>query len=455
MNVGLLYNAARAVATSGEKPMYFAIDMTITSPGGKVEAKFVNHLSYECEYIGGFTPAIRVRLGCLVKEFREVVWAHRNNLAVVIKTYPVNPTTSQPAYIKPPRTMTFRGLLIDNADPSLSRGSAITSGVYTDGSDDMLVFYMQLVDKSGFDASFVSVGGTYPMAADNGKLITAMITQFAKKLKAFDFLTLHPIDEKREHDVTVIPHDIKLVKLPHYIQQHEGGLYNHGCAGFIFNRHWWIYPPYNLRRYSTAMAQKTEAVLDLYQVPTQQVPGTESTWFLTAQSLRILCNGPGTMQDISVGKQLNDGNGVRYLRASRFMNAAAVNRGDNTGEINREVIMAEMQTSKRADGITSAQFSANRITDNDANELSKLAAREGMIFLTSWQNSVAMEYIHPGHPVRVYQDKGGHVSVRDGIVIKVKEEWLPAGQGMMNKALTRACGLTIFLDRNDVKGGTL
>lgn len=454
MNVGLLYNAAKAIATAGDKPMYFAIDATISSPGGKVVAKFVNHMSYECDYIGGFTPAIRIRVGCLVDEFRKVIWSHRDNLAVVLKIYPVNPTNSQPASSRPPRVTTYRGLLVDNADPSLSRGSAVTSGAYTDGSDDMLVFYMQIVDKMGFNMSFNSVGGTYPQNDTNDKLMLALATKLAKETKQKYLFTMFPANTTDIHESTTIPHDIMAVKLPHYLQQHEGGIYNHGCAGFMFNNHWWIYPPYNLKRYSTAMAQNTEAVMDLYQVPTQQVPGTDSTWVLTAQSLRILCNGPGTMQDISVGKQLSDGNGSRYIRASRMINAATQNRGDNTGEVNREVYMAEVQTSKRTDGITAARFSGSRITDNDANELSKLAAREGMIFSTVWQNSMGMEYVHPGHPVRVYQDKGGHVSVRDGVVIKAKEEWLPAGQGMMNKALTRACGLTIFIDRKDVKGGS-
>lgn len=452
MNPNLLYSTARKIATQPGKSMYYVMDAIITGGATQVQAKFVNLFEYDCDFIKAFTPAISCKMGMIVKDFRQAIWPNRDNLSVTIKTYPVNPQTGQAVPGIPPWVYEFRGFLLDNQDPSLTRGSALTSGTFTDGSDDMLVFHMQLVDKGAYKAAQSDVGGTYPQDDDNGALLKALATHLAKATKAVSFLCMFPVDAKDKHKTTTIPHDVRAVKLPHYIQEHEGGLYNHGCAAFMFNKYWWIYPPYNVRRYQLAMADQSESVMELYQVPTDQIPTSECTWQRTASQLRVICTGPAAVQDISVGKQASDGNGVRYIRASRFWNAPVTNRGDNTGEINREVYMAEIQSSKRADGDAVARFSDARVTDNDAFELSKLSEREGQLYVTMWQNSSAMEYVHPGQPVRVYHDKGGVVSIRDGIVIQIKESWTPVGQGMINRTLIRACRMIIFLAKNDVNG---
>lgn len=453
MNPNLLYSAARKIAGLPGGVMYWAVDATITSPGGSVKAKFTNHLDYECNYIDRFTADITVRVGCIVKEFREVCWKHRDNLSVTLSTYPVDPTTGVALPVRKPLLTRYRAFLTDATDPSLTRGSAITSGTYVDGSDDMLVFHMQLVDEGAYKLSRSSAGGIYPLDDHNGMLLQTVIGKVAKATKAVKFLVMYPADETRKHKETTIPHDVKAVRLAHYVQQNEGGVYYHGLGNFIFKGFWYIYPPYNVKRYQKALDTDGEGVLEIYQVPTQQVPGSESTWQLVrTQIFRIICNGAAETQDISIGQQATNGNGVRYIRASRFLNAGVKERGDNTGEINRQTYMAEIRSSERVEGETNAGFSEVRETDNDAHEMSKLAMREGQIFVTVWQNSAAMEYIHPGMPVRVYQDKGGYVSVRDGTVMKIKETWTPATQGMLNRALVRACGLTIFLDRKDIKG---
>lgn len=453
MNPNLLYTTAREVVESSPSIMYYVMEMTFTSKAGQVAVKFVNAFDYHGDFIKGFTPAIRAKVGMVVKEFREYVYPYRNNLTVTCKHYPVNPNTGAAVPTWPAKVVEYRAFLVDNQDPSTTRGSALTSGTFVDGSDDMLVFHVQLVDKGAYLLAQSDVGGTYPQDDDNGKLLIAIISKIAKSVKgAVKFLDIRPWDVTTKHETTVIPHDVRAVKLAKYIQEHEGGVYNHGLGSFIFDSMWRIYPPYNLKRFTKALSDRSESTLELYQVPTDQIPTSERTWQRTSSQLRVVCTGPAQVQDISVGKQVSEGNGVRYIRASRFLNAPTTNRGNNTGEVNRSVYMAEIRSSEREDGDTIARFSTARVTDNDAHELSKLAEREGQVYVTMWQNSMAMEYILAGQPVRVYQDKGGRVSVRDGVVLEAKETWLPVSQGMINKAMTRACRLTIFLDKNDVNG---
>jgi hypothetical protein len=112
----------------------------------------------------------------------------------------------------------------------------------------------------------------------------------------------------------------------------------------------WVYPPYDIQRYSKRLADKTERVLEIYQVPTTMVPTSESTWEIEGNVVRIVCTGSAKVQDISVGPR-SPRVTARYIRADRFINAPTVNRGDNTSQINRETYMAEFQTSVRQDGL--------------------------------------------------------------------------------------------------------
>lgn len=452
MNPNLLYSTARKIAESGDATMYYVMDATFTTPGGTVDVKFVNGFDFECDFVKQFTPAIRAKVGMIVKDFKNLVWPNRNNLRVTTKTYPVNPNTGQAVPGVPATTIVYRAFLLDNQDPTTTRGSALTSGTFVDGSDDLLVFHVQLVDMGAYKLSMMDAGGIFPQDDNNGQLLTALISRMVKGKGAIKFLSIWPWDATAVHTETVVPHDVRLIKLPHYIHEHEGGVYNHGLGAFVFKDMWSIYPPFNLLRYKRSLTERTQSVMELYQVPTDQIPTSEKTWQRTTSQLRIICTGPAQVQDISVGAQVSDGNGVRYIRATRFLNAATTDRGNNTGQVNRAVYMAEVRSSKRQDGDTIARFSPNRVTDNDHYELSKLAEREGQVYVTMWQNSVALELLLPGQPVRVYQDKGGVVSVRDGVVVGAKETWLPVGQGMINRTMTRACQLTIFLDKNDING---
>jgi hypothetical protein len=192
------------------------------------------------------------------------------------------------------------------------------------------------------------VSGIYPQARDNGELLRGILARMARVTQGFTVLGMSPVDVTEAQDVTMIPGH-QAVPCP--LHPAARGLYNHGCACFLLDGTMWVYPPYDIQRYSKRLADKTERVLEIYQVPTTMVPTSESTWEIEGNVVRIVCTGSAKVQDISVGTSLSKGNGTRYIRADRFINAPTVNRGDNTSQINRETYMAEFQTSVRQDGL--------------------------------------------------------------------------------------------------------
>lgn len=454
MNPNLLYNAARKIASQSEKPAYFFIETIINTPQGDIPTKFSNAFFHNSDYVTKFTSEIEVRVGMTIADYRKYCWLNRDNLRVTLKFNTGNPITNAQQAV-PPTVRSYRALLLDNSDPSITRGNALVSGTFIDGSDDLIVFYMQLIDEGALKVRTAVVSGLYPQAKDNGELLRGILARMARETQGFNILGMTPVDVTDPQDVTMIPPDVKPSALPLYIQQHEGGLYNHGCGCFLLDRTMWVFPPYDVKRYAKRLSDKTEKVLEIYQVPTTMVPTSESTWEIEDNIVRIVCTGSAVVQDLSVGQSLSKGNGTRYIRADRFINAPTVNRGDNTAQINRATYMAEYQTSVRPDGLQIARMSDARVTANDAEEISKLAAREGQIFQTTWQNSRGIELLHAGMPVRIHHDKGGYVSTRDGVLIDVQEAFLPASQGIANQAMTRGAGLTLFIAKEETTGVTI
>jgi hypothetical protein len=108
------------------------------------------------------------------------------------------------------------------------------------------------------------VSGIYPQARDNGELLRGILARMARVTQGFTVLGMSPVDVTEAQDVTMIPGH-QAVRPALYIQQH-GGLYNHGCACFLLDGTMWVYPPYDIQRYSKRLADKTERVLEIYQV---------------------------------------------------------------------------------------------------------------------------------------------------------------------------------------------
>lgn len=448
MNPNLLYNAVNKIVSQKGRIRY-SRKATFVTPQGNIEALAVVEHYTTADFATGFCEETTIRVSMSVYNYRRYLYSHRDNLRCILQKLPIDPVSNQVVNQGPRSAVLYRAFLLDNEDAAITRGNPMTSGTYVDGKDDLRFFTVQLVDVVAEYASIRQGGAGYRFTKTEDILKSFILAAYQQEngpqSVKLNGLEVFPLDvgEKEKLDQVLIPHNTNLVDVPGYLQEFKGGLYNQGLGSFIVGGVWYIYPLYHTQRFKTAPKR-----LVVYQVPTNMIPVADRTYSYDGSTLTIVCSGAAKLQDISVSGGINGGNGVRFTRASEFLEAATV-EDDNAGKINRSKTMAEFQTSERADGFSIGKFSDNAVTDNLPNEMSKLAVRGGQLMVTTWQNS-DVSLIFPGMPVRVYQDIGGKISARDGTVIQTDEQAALERPGLTGKVMTSVGGLVMFLSKDEV-----
>lgn len=430
----------------GKKGTSYGIEAKFLTPSGVARGYSVVELTTAKDFVGKFTSDITIQVMVAMLDYRYKLFQHRDNLKVIVSFMPLDAGSNIYLSSVPVIERTYRALLLDNDDLSNAPGSKLTSKKESTAKDENVLVRLQLVEPYSEAMAYKQAQGTFRYT-DNENILRGYLAEMIRREKEvntdiadmrLEVAELSEVIDNR--DAITIPADVKLTAVPKFLQEREGGLYSHGLGSFIDWDTWWIYPVFDTSRFV-----KTTDRLKIIQLADYSAPVTDNTWEYIDGELTIVCTTASKMQDLSVSNQVNDGTGTRFIKASEmFQNSA---QGDpNKEHLNTESIMAEFQVGQREDGNNVARYSSSMITDNIANEYSKIAWRQGQIFITIWQRSM-IQMITPGMPVRVYMDKDGTLLQYDGIVINVQEQWASEKEGMIDKNMISSAAVTCFLNK--------
>lgn len=445
MNPNLLYDTVHRILRTARGPRY-RHKATFVSVAGSVAAFAVVERWSSEDYVGSFCMDMTLQVATTVKEYRDVIYSHRDNLKCVLQKIQVDPTSGADVIGGKTFTSTHRCFLLDNSDATLPRGNPMSSGTFVDGKDDMRFFHVQLVDPVAEYMAMRHGGGVFRYT-NNEDVVKSLILSQAKGekgtqdifLKGLDMVPTVTKDELVEN--LVIPHNTLLTDVPGWLQEKETGLYDKGLGSFIKNGLWYIFPLWRTNHLKTAKKK-----LVVIQVPTTLVPLADNTVWVDGNTVYVVCTGEARIQDLSVAGGLEGGNGVRFLRADAMTSNPMVSK-EGTGEFNRSQYMAEFKVSEREDGFNIANMSAAKATNNVAFEMSKMYRNQGQLMTTTWQNSNS-ELVFPGMPVEVYHDVGGKISTYAGTLIQIDEQWALERPGLTDQVQTSVAGLVMFLSKN-------
>jgi hypothetical protein len=247
-------------------------------------------------------------------------------------------------------------------------------------------------------------------------------------------------NNKTARDHIVIPQGTKLVKVPDYIHEKCGGVYNAGLAAYFSGDHWYVFPPYN-----NANFDSTPRTMTIINVPPNRMPAIEQTYKKEGNNLTVLATGDTKLKNFSEDLVMNHGNGVRFGDADKFMENYS-KLGDNKAVAGRGGTNSEFTTIKRDNGLNNVMQAANRINSNPFWEYSKLAARDGSIISLSWENS-DMTQIYPGMPVKILFMQDDDISSITGLLIKAHHYVNTFGSGFQTNRHFTTSNLMIFCKR--------
>ena len=246
-------------------------------------------------------------------------------------------------------------------------------------------------------------------------------------------------DEVREH--IPIKEMTPLLQCPFEINNIVGGIYPTGFHFYLQNQIWHVYPPYDTKRFGTS--NKTLTVI---KIPQGRMPSMERTYRKTDTQVILLTTRETKHYDISETKQLNQGNAVAFVQASKIMDGF-YKQGDNKAVTSLKQTGSFVYSEKRNDG---NMFTADgAVITNDYNKVyTNMALKSGAIIQTQWENADP-SVLTPSMPVRYIYTDGKTIREVYGTLLAVETLDYQHNVNKGENAFSTIALLTLFVDRTD------
>lgn len=263
--------------------------------------------------------------------------------------------------------------------------------------------------------------GTNVVNSNVTDALTSLLMGEATKLQGLDNadmlkgVDMVKADNETVYDNIPIPHGIKLLDLPLYLQKNLYGVYKQGMGHYIQTGMWYIYPKSRTKRND----DKTRFI-NIFISPKDFLKYTENTWTKEGNDLYIIAALEGDSKDISTSANtLNKGNGIRVLNPDLQTTDESVKVAGNKAIISRANNVSEVILNESKNGVVNAPFILNQKDTNIYEQVSQVEARDGKLIGLVWHNSQA-DLVKPGSVVRVhYTDSHVNQQVMlEGVVIK-------------------------------------
>lgn len=252
------------------------------------------------------------------------------------------------------------------------------------------------------------------------------------------------VDQKRKQ--LVIPNGTPLINLPKYIQDEEGGIYNHDIANFFstYKKRWYIFPTFNTARHEECLH-----AMEIYLTPPNLTGMLDRTWMYeedAKRKLSIVSTGNFQAEDNQVFNFLNQGNGVQFLKADELLDEFS------TVDANKVTVgtkhRAGFLLKERDDSNQVVNYTARKVTNNVAKAMSGLSRRGGMYISVVWTHS-RPDLVVPGMPVTIFYNTESEVLTKIGLVHEAINTETRVQANMINETMFSTTVLIIWVDDPD------
>lgn len=429
------------IINSGQGNPGVGLDATIHTLFGDVEVLRVLNYDLVRDYLTQYSDEISLVVMVAGGKAAYRVLPSRNDLEITITGANVAPHGPTNVEDRAYGTQRFRAVLKKANDPTLEASARELLDEYTMDVQDMQVMEFQLFSKAMEQFAMRGCGGIYRKTAV-GDLIRSLLLEETRKVEVEDDYKpqgvdmVDPVDAKiREH--IVIPHGMHVYDAPGYIHRHQGGVYSAGLAYYYQDDYWYVFPPYDYKRFEESSRQ-----LVIIQVPENKLPNIDTTYMVEGSVVNIIATGQLALDDRSDLQKRATGNGVRFADASKFFEEG-VETGENKALVSRGKMNNEFVSSKQKTPYNNVVVSEERISANTMYQASKLASKEGVHIQLIWENSDP-SLIKPGMQTKIMYFKDGQVSQLNAVVIGAHASTGYEGTGMVAGRFNRNTALHLF-----------
>lgn len=413
-----LYPEIQAVLNAGPNPVHFVWHAIVHVNQRGLDLPVIKVLSIDkvCDFEINYTDEIT--LTCMISggTYANQIYPFQDDLDITLIAKPLGEVGTAPATGQAVQVQRFQATLIDKGDPQIEGNQFGSLSQEALDLSNLLEVKFQLIDKSLEQIRMAGIGGVWRQATMED-FIRGVMTKSSQDVQVDQTLKIKGVDmvtpsNQNTMEHIVIPHGMRLVDVPNYVQEKCGGIYSAGLGCYMRDGYWYVYPCYDTTRLNAAT--KTATVILL---PPNKFTNIERTYRVAgADGLVILATGEVKFRGDSTPQQLNRGNGVRFTDASKFMDTFAVTDKNIAlaarGNINNEYLSVQ-----RPNGLNNVQTGRNRITANPFVAASDLARRNGSVIAAVWENSNDA-LITPATMVNVLWLEDDTVQSLQGVMLK-------------------------------------
>jgi len=330
--------------------------------------------------------------------------------------------------------------------PSQAMSGTVNGNISKDNANmgGMVKVSFQLLNETLEQLRMVIVGGIYKNCT-TGNVLRALVGGESKRVKSTMGTAVKGVDMVKPNNETVrdhviIPHGVKLLGLPAYLQEKCGGVYSAGMGFYLQNGLWYIYPKLDVNRFNTSAKTLTIIV-----VPENKYPGISRTYRETANQVIFLSTRGISHWDDSEDQQLNFGNGVRFTDANNIMEGFGETEG-NKFTVTRKNNANEVILGERENGVNRAMMSSTPITANPFVEYSKMARANCEHLQVTWE-SANENLLYPGMPCRVVYANHEEITESYGCVLAAQYYIQRAGETLTSKRHMISGTVTVVLGK--------
>lgn len=407
--------------------------------------KIANLRDFELNYADHITAE------CLIwhDEYTQHIHGNRNNLEIILTKEEKH--ESYELDLNSPRRIArkYRAVIISQTDPDISSSQSGTpqSPQPIAASRRQMTLQVQLIEIAAEKLSKSTFGGII------GETSTEDAIRFflgePARLEKLDYglaiegVEIVPPDVKIKQAQVLIPHGTPTLSIPEAFQKDWGGVYNHGIGCYVKEKHIFVYPKYDLTRFSKEKIKATIVV-----VPQSLMGNTKRTYVTNNGEVIILVAAEIEIDDTTNAKQANEGNGQTVFDSARVFNAPVK---DTQGKVIPDVAsaMSSFVTKKREDGLDFAPFANQAMTRNMAEVLSQNSKEMGRMMTALWEWSYP-EVLNPMMPCRVVYFKADFKHELYGVILKTQSfTQLEGGEGPPRHRTTT--GLVLYVQRESTE----
>lgn len=439
-----LYREIQAIVTAPSKPVHYTwiADIHVMATGESYRALKVLSKDEVGDYENAYADQIIVTLALPGGTYAKRIYPNQSNLDITMYRIPVSEVSEAADLDRSTQTERYTATLIDAGNPQLEANGGNTPTEEALNLTNIFTISFQLVNKSLEQIRMLSVGGNYRYTTVE-EVIKGVLTRESQRVVVEGIRAPQGVDmveasnqERRDH--IILPQGTKLTAVPQYVHDKCGGVYSTGMGYYLQGDYWYVYPCYDTTRFS-----KAPRTLTIINVPKNKFPNIERTYRQDGKNTVILATGDVRFRDDTDQQQLNEGNGIRFADATKFMDGLSETKNNRT-VMSRGANASEFISTARPNGNNNVQMSKNAITANPFVEYSKMSRRSGSFLSLEWEHSNP-SLILPGQMVSLMYLIEDEIKILYGVVLKVHHFTQLLGEGLTSSRYKNTSALSVFV----------